>query len=313
MDVNFYMNFMDTITNSVISANFLINMIDLKYRKSISSILFTVITLMGGLVNLKIIDIFNMSIPQGVIFKPIANSVFNIFLIYSFSKYRLKKSILVQIYYLIMGYSVEFVGIFFVGNYQANSTIFIENTHRMLYAIMGNVTFCSVSMVYLLIYFKYKNKLENNYIFLLLILPMLQIFIFEKYTSFLQKDVNIQILIIGTVFFTLQIFVHLIVLNLVMKSILSYDLEKKVYLADLENEKNRYVRGLYIENKAHFNNLINDFKNQLSHILYLGSLAKKNQFKDFNLFNQSLCNIVKEAECLNEKVVDLLDKNKGNR
>ena len=78
MDIYFYMNFMDTITNSMIMSNFLVNIIDLKYRKSVSTILFTIIIIASGLLNLKIIDVLNLSTYQGIIFKPIAISVLNI-------------------------------------------------------------------------------------------------------------------------------------------------------------------------------------------------------------------------------------------
>ena len=311
MDIYFYMNFMDTITNSMIMSNFLVNIIDLKYRKSVSTILFTIIIIASGLLNLKIIDILNLSTYQGIIFKPIAISVLNICLVYVFSKYNFKQCILVQVYCLIMGYSVELVGLVFLNQgYKENFTIFMGNSQRMLFAIMGNVTFCSVSMLYMLIYLKYKNKIKSNYIFLLLVLPMLQIFTFQKYSSFLQKDVTIQILVIGTVFFTFQIFMNIIVLNLVMKSILSYNLGQKVYMANLENEKNRYVRDLYIENKLHFSSLINSFKNQLDHILYFSRLVRENKFNDKDLFDKNLYNIVEEADYLNQKIVDLLDSKK---
>ena len=138
MDIYFYMNFMDTITNSIIVSNFLVNIIDLKYRKSVSTILFAIMIIAGGLLNLKIIDILKMSIPQGMIFKPIAISVLNICLIYVFSKYNLKQSILVQVYYLIMGYSVELLGVVFLTyqSYKEYFTIFMDNSHRMLFAIM---------------------------------------------------------------------------------------------------------------------------------------------------------------------------------
>ena len=313
MDIYFYMNFMDTITNSIIVSNFLVNTIDLKYRKSVSTILFAIMIIAGGLLNLKIIDILKMSIPQGMIFKPIAISVLNICLIYVFSKYNLKQSILVQVYYLIMGYSVELLGVVFLTyqSYKEYFTIFMDNSHRMLFAIMGNVTLCSVSMLYMLIYLKYKNKIKSNYIFLLLVLPMLQIFTFQKYSSFLQKDVTIQILVIGTVFFTFQIFMNIIVLNLVMKSIFSHDLREKIYIADLENEKNKYVRDLYKSQKFYFNKLINDFKFPLNAILNASYSVKKNKFKSRGIFNIGLQNIIDEAKYLNNRIVDLLDKQKN--
>ena len=312
MDIYFYMNFMDTITNSMIMSNFLVNIIDLKYRQFVSTILFTIIIIASGLLNLKIIDILNLSTYQGIIFKPIAISVLNICLVYIFSKYNLKQSILVQIYCLIMGYSVELVGVVFLNQgYKQNFTIFMGNSQRMLFAIMGNVTFCSVSMLYMLIYLKYKNKIKSNYIFLLLVLPMLQIFTFQKYSSFLQKDVTIQILVIGTVFFTFQIFMNIIVLNLVMKSIFSHDLREKIYIADLENEKNKYVRDLYKSQKFYFNKLINDFKFPLNAILNASYSVKKNKFKSRGIFNIGLQNIIDEAKYLNNRIVDLLDKQKN--
>ncbi|MGM9534726.1 MAG: hypothetical protein ACI3VR_05715 [Intestinibacter sp.] len=314
MDVYFYMNFMDTITNSIIVSNFLVNIIDLKYRKSVSTILFAIMIIAGGLLNLKIIDILKMSIPQGMIFKPIAISVLNICLIYVFSKYNLRQSILVQVYYLIMGYSVELLGVVFLTyqNYKEYFTIFMDNSHRMLFAIMGNVTLCSVSMLYMLIYLKYKNKIKSNYIFLLLVLPILQIFTFQKYSSFLQDDVTIKVLVIGTVFFTVQIFMNIIVLNLVMKSILSYDLEKKVYMANLENEKNKYVRDLYTKQKMDFNKLIGEFKLILQDILDSEYKVKKNRFEDKNVFDQGLRYTINEADNLNNKIVNILDGYKEN-
>ena len=314
MDIYFYMNFMDTITNSIIVSNFLVNIIDLKYRKSVSTILFAIMIIAGGLLNLKIIDILKMSIPQGMIFKPIAISVLNICLIYVFSKYNLKQSILVQVYYLIMGYSVELLGVVFLTyqSYKEYFTIFMDNSHRMLFAIMGNVTFCSVSMLYMLIYLKYKNKIKSNYIFLLLVLPMLQIFTFQKYSSFLQKDVTIQILVIGTVFFTFQIFMNIIVLNLVMKSILSYNLGQKVYMANLENEKNSYVRDLYKNQKIYFKDLLNNFRLPLNGILDTSFSVKKNRFDEKNIFQQGIGYIIDQASELNNMIITLLDNSKNS-
>ena len=314
MDIYFYMNFMDTITNSIIVSNFLVNIIDLKYRKSVSTILFAIMIIAGGLLNLKIIDILKMSISQGMIFKPIAISVLNICLIYVFSKYNLKQSILVQVYYLIMGYSVEILGVVFLTyqNYKEYFTIFMDNSHRMLFAIMGNVTLCSVSMLYMLIYLKYKNKIKSNYIFLLLVLPMLQIFTFQKYSSFLQKDVTIQILVIGTVFFTFQIFMNIIVLNLVMKSILSYNLGQKVYMANLENEKNSYVRDLYKNQKIYFKDLLNNFRLPLNGILDTSFSVKKNRFDEKNIFQQGIGYIIDQASELNNMIITLLDNSKNS-
>ena len=311
MDIYFYMNFMDTITSAVIASNFLVNIIDLKYRKFITSILFVIMIIIDSILNLKIIDVLKMSVPQSIIFKTISASVFTICLIYIFSRYNLKKCIFVQVYYLIMGYSVELVGVI-LANYQDNITMFIKNSHRMLFAIMGNVTSCSVSMVYLLIYFKYKNKVKNNYMLILLVLPLLQIFIFHKYISFLPQNITVYILVIGTIFFTFQIFMNIIVLNLVMKSMIAYDLKKKVYMADLENEKNKYVRDLYTKQKMDFNKLICEFKLILENILNSEYKVKKNRFEDKNIFNQELGCTIAEADNLNSKIVSILDRYKEN-
>ena len=100
-------------------------------------------------------------------------------------------------------------------------------------------------------------------------------------------------------------------LNLVLKSILSHDLEKKVFLANLENEKNKYVRDLYKGQKFYFNKLINDFKFPLNAILNASYSVKKNKFKSRSIFNIGLQNIIDEAKYLNNRIVDLLDKQKN--
>ena len=115
--------------------------------------------------------------------------------------------------------------------------------------------------------------------FLVLILPIVQIFILNKYVLFLDENITMENLFNGTIFFTLQIFINIIVLNLVLKSILSHDLEKKVFLANLENEKNKYVRDLYKGQKFYFNKLINDFKSPLNAILNAVILSKKTSLK----------------------------------
>ena len=166
-------------------------------------------------------------------------------------------------------------------------------------------------MIFLLIYFKGKNKIESNYMFLVLILPIVQIFILNKYVLFLDENITMENLFNGTIFFTLQIFINIIVLNLVLKSILSHDLEKKVFLANLENEKNKYVRDLYKGQKFYFNKLINDFKFPLNAILNASYSVKKNKFKSRGIFNIGLQNIIDEAKYLNNRIVDLLDKQKN--
>ena len=95
-----------------------------------------------------------------------------------------------------------------------------------------------------------------------------------------------------------------------MKSILSYDLEQKVFIANLENEKNKYVKNLYINQKKEFSNMINSFKLQIKKVLDFSFVVKQNQFKDEQVFDKNLQKILKESEDLNNKIVKLLDKQK---
>ena len=98
-----------------------------------------------------------------------------------------------------------------------------------------------------------------------------------------------------------------------MKSILAYDLKRKIYLTNLENEKNKYVKDLYMNQKTNFSNLLNGFKNEIKYLLNYSSLVKENQFKDKNVFSKNISNVIKDAEDLNKTIIDLLDKNRENK
>lgn len=108
----------------------------------------------------------------------------------------------------------------------------------------------------------------------------------------------------------MQIIVNIVIVNIVMKSILSYDLEQKVFIANLENEKNKYVKDLYINQKKEFSNMINSFKLQIKKVLDSSFVVKQNQFKDEQIFDKNLHKILEESEDLNNRIVKLLDKQK---
>lgn len=312
MDVYLYMECLNMITNAVLTANFFVNILELKYNKSLCTLIFFFMCNVTYLFNLKVIEFFNMSVFQAVVYKGIFNSTCAIYCFYILSVHTLKKSILKYIYYLSMAYSVEIIAPLIVTSYDKfNPTLFITSSQRLILAVIANVVICVLSMIFLLIYFKRKNKIESNYMFLVLILPIVQIFILNKYVLFLDENITMENLFNGTIFFTLQIFINIIVLNLVLKSILSHDLEKKVFLANLENEKNKYVRDLYKGQKFYFNKLINDFKFPLNAILNASYSVKKNKFKSRGIFNIGLQNIIDEAKYLNNRIVDLLDKQKN--
>ncbi len=72
MDIYVYMSFIDVVTNAFIISNFFVNLIDLKYNKLKTSIIIIIMVITIAMLNLKIIKIFNMSTPQGMVFKPIS-------------------------------------------------------------------------------------------------------------------------------------------------------------------------------------------------------------------------------------------------
>ena len=160
-----------------------------------------------------------------------------------------------------------------------------------------------------------KNKIKNNYMFLILILPLMQVFIFNKYILYLGKtnSINIDILFISTILFTIEILINIIVVNIALKSILAYDLKRKIYLTNLENDKNKYVKDIYMNQKTNFSNLLNGFKNEIKYLLNYSSLVKENQFKDKNVFSKNISNVIKDAEDLNKTIIDLLDKNRDSK
>ena len=151
--------------------------------------------------------------------------------------------------------------------------------------------------------------------FLILILPLMQVFIFNKYILYLGKtnSINTDILFISTILFTIEILINIIVVNIALKSILAYDLKRKIYLTNLENDKNKYVKDIYMNQKTNFSNLLNGFKNEIKYLLNYSSLVKENQFKDKNVFSKNISNVIKDAEDLNKTIIDLLDKNRENK
>ena len=143
----------------------------------------------------------------------------------------------------------------------------------------------------------------------------MQVFIFKKYILYLgkTKSINKYILFISKILFTIEILINIIVVNIALKSILAYDLKRKIYLTNLENEKNKYVKDLYMNQKTNFSNLLNGFKNEIKYLLNYSSLVKENQFKDKNVFSKNINNVIKDAEDLNKTIIDLLDKNRDSK
>ena len=313
MDVYFYMECLNMITNLVISGNLFSNMLEFKYNKFLCNAIFFVICILDYLINMIIIQIFDMSLFQANIYKFVSVSIVYIPSLYFLSDCKLKKVILAYIYYLIMGYSVDVIATIFASPTTLSYlTIFIEDSFRMIMAVMGNVLACVFSMVYLLIFFKKKNNIKDNYMFLVLILPAIQFFVLDRYIVFLEKDITIEFLVIGTLFFISQIFINIIVMNLVMKSILSHDLKKKIYIADLENEKSSYVRDLYKTQKIYFKDLLNNFRFPLNGILDTSFSVKKNRFDEKNIFQQGIGYIIDQASELNNMIITLLDNSKNS-
>ena len=61
------------ITNAVLTANFFVNILELKYNKSLCTLIFFLMCNITYLFNLKVIEFFNMSIFQVVVYKGIFN------------------------------------------------------------------------------------------------------------------------------------------------------------------------------------------------------------------------------------------------
>lgn len=315
MNVYFYIEAIASITISVILGNFFSNVIDSKYKKYICFICFFLTCNLITAINLWGINKLKLSVAYGMIFKLLVNTIFIVGAIYFMCSKSIKKTIFYYVYYLFMAYSGEVFGYFFM-NYDASDfTIFIMNDRRIIVSVLCNTVASAVSGFYILLYFKVKNKIKNNYMFLILILPLMQVFIFNKYILYLGKtnSINTDILFISTILFTIEILINIIVVNLALKSILAYDLKRKIHLTNLENEKNKYVKDLYINQKTNFSNLLNSFKNEIKYLLNYSSLVKENQFKDKKVFSKNISNIIKDAEDLNKTIIDLLDKNRESK
>lgn len=312
MNVYFYIETIASITCGVIVTNFFVSVIDSKYKKYVSfSWLFFICNLIT-LINLYGIKKIGLGVLDGMIFKFVINTVFFVTTIYFLCNKSIKKTIFYYGYYLFMAYSGEIFGYLFM-NYDASDfTIFIMNDRRIIVSVLCNTVASAVSGFYILLYFKIKNKIKNNYMFLILILPLMQVFIFNKYILYLGKtnSINTDILFISTILFTIEILINIIVVNIALKSILAYDLKRKIYLTNLENEKNKYVKDLYINQKKEFSNMINSFKLQIKKVLDSSFVVKQNQFKDEQIFDKNLHEILEESEDLNNRIVKLLDKQK---
>ena len=312
MNVYFYIETIASITCSVIVTNFFVSVIDSKYKKYVSFILIFFICNLITLINLYGIKKIGLGVVDGMIFKFVINTLFFVTTIYFLCNKSIKKTIFYYGYYLFMAYSGEIFGYLFM-NYDASDfTIFIMNDRRIIVSVLCNTVASAVSGFYILLYFKIKNKIKNNYMFLILILPLMQVFIFNKYILYLGKtnSINTDILFISTILFTIEILINIIVVNIALKSILVYDLKRKIYLTNLENEKNKYIKDLYINQKKEFSNMINSFKLQIKKVLDSSFVVKQNQFKDEQIFDKNLHEILEESEDLNNRIVKLLDKQK---
>lgn len=310
MDVYFYIAILDSITRSIILSNFLVNILDLKYSKILSALGIFIINSFADICNANVINYLGLNFLNSLQVKFIINYIVLTLFLYKISSNTLKQTILRYMYFILMAGVTEIIA-FIVFDYKSSDlTIFIHTPAKMVFSIMANAIASLVSMFFLLLYFKIKNKIKQNYMFLILILAVSQVFILNKYIAFFRRNMTSTIVLIGVVFFIIQIIVNIIVLNLVIKSILSYDLEQKIYRANLENEKNKYVRGLYKNQKSYFNRLISNFKSSIESILNSTYLIKKNGFSEEDIFDKELENIISQSENLNETIVDILEKYK---
>ena len=101
--------------------------------------------------------------------------------------------------------------------------------------------------------------------------------------------------------------IDIITIEYINRRINLWELEKRFYELEMENQKNYYYKNLLKNQKIYFNEMAHEFKSPLTNIIGYSKIIKNNEFTDIEFFNRGIDSVISETKRLDKMSTSLLD------
>ena len=108
-------------------------------------------------------------------------------------------------------------------------------------------------------------------------------------------------------FFVIVMIIDIITIEYINRRINLWELEKRFYELEMENQKNYYYKNLLKNQKIYFNEMAHEFKSPLTNIIGYSQIIKNNEFTDIEFFNRGIDSVISETKRLDKMSTSLLD------
>lgn len=293
------------LSSAIIFSNFYINFVNLKYSKFKSIVFLTVIASAFYLAFNFGAEYIGLSVFQIIFLINTVTIVPAVIFSYYMSDNLLKRNVFVFGMYLLMAYISDILCFFIVQ--RLGDGMLTEEVFGAVYLTLANVVVFIITFFAIIVFSLKQNKKKNEVFILLLFLPITQmVVVMIMVLSFMNKFKIGDLLAIDE-FFIVVMIVDIVTIEYINRRINLWELEKKYYELEMENQKNYYYKNLVKNQKLYFNEMAHEFKSPLTNIIGYSQIIKNNEFSDIEFFNRGIDNVISETKRLDKMASDLLD------
>lgn len=293
------------LSSAIIFSSFYVNFMKLKYSKFKSILFLIAIASFFNIVFNFSLEYINLSVYQISFLVNITTIIPAIIFLHYMSENNLKKGIFTFLLYLCIAFVSNIICFFtvqkLVNNIQAQQIINSE------YIVLSNTFTFIIAFIAIIVYLAKQNKEKNRVFILLLFLPITQmavvtIMVLSFMNKFKLNDLNSILQ-----FFIVVMIIDIITIEYINRRINLWQLEKRFYELEMENQKNYYYKNLLKNQKIYFNEMAHEFKSPLTNIIGYGQIIKNNEFTDIEFFNRGIDSVISETKRLDKMSTSLLD------
>ena len=293
------------LSRAIIFSSFYVNFMHLKYSK-FKSILFLIVTVsfFNIIFNFSL-EYINLSVYQITFLVNITTIIPAIIFYHYMSEDNFKKSIFTFLLYLCIAFVSNIICFFAVQKLDSN--IQTQQIINLEYIVLSNTFTFIIVFIAIIAYLAKQNKEKNRVFILLLFLPITQmavvaIMVLSFMNKFKLNDLNSILQ-----FFVIVMIIDIITIEYINRRINLWELEKRFYELEMENQKNYYYKNLLKNQKIYFNEMAHEFKSPLTNIIGYSQIIKNNEFTDIEFFNRGIDSVISETKRLDKMSTSLLD------
>ena len=293
------------LSSAIIFSSFYVNFMKLKYSKFKSILFLIAIASFFNIIFNFSLEYINLSVYQISFLVNITTIIPAIIFSHYMSEDNFKKGIFTFLLYLCINFASNIICFFIVqklvNNIQSQQIINSE------YIVLSNTFTFIIVFIAIIAYLAKQNKEKNRVFILLLFLPITQmavvaIMVLSFMNKFKLNDLNSILQ-----FFIVVMIIDIITIEYINRRINLWQLEKRFYELEMENQKNYYYKNLLKNQKIYFNEMAHEFKSPLTNIIGYGQIIKNNEFTDIEFFNRGIDSIISETKRLDKMSTSLLD------